>query len=544
MATSLNPPKGWERALPPTDSLSLFSRPLPRLLRRKIPLLEPRVPEKIKSVHSLAELHAQLTKSDPAKPNGSATEPKPEPVKPVSNPPPPVEGAGTPAKDVAPAPTPASTPKTDTVAPDPLPFKIIRAKDSTVPKPCLANVAAFLREHSCWVGVLTYDEFADRIVVKRNPPSWEHSKDKPWTDADDVYTACWFQSNRMMISSQLAAEAVNAVARENNYHPVRDYLQRLKWDGKSRIAEWLIKYMGTEDLLVNREFGKMWLLSAVARIHQPGCQVDYTLQLEGEQGIRKSTGLRILAGDEWFTDHISDFRDKDARIELQGKWIVELSELHNLKGKSLEMIKSFLSTRVDYFRSPYSRRADAHPRQCVFAGSTNSYESLNDESGNRRFWPVRCASIDVEGLKRDRDQLWAETYARYKQGEKWWPDGNRELNQAIVEAQEQRYESGADDDLIAAWIEELPEVDDPADFFLEGSDALILSRRTKIRIREVMQFVLHVSPESRNAGPAEAQVRRWLKHNKWERSRRREGNYWEPPKTSQKAGPFHQNGPK
>jgi putative DNA primase/helicase len=133
----------------------------------------------------------------------------------------------------------------------------------------------------------------------------------------------------------------------------------------------------------------------------PGCQVDHTLLIEGPQGIQKSKSLRTLAGDEWFADHISGFGTKDSRIELAGKWIFEFSELRVRRGE-IERVKAFLTARTDHFRLPYSRRAEDVPRSCVFAASVNDETSLTDETGNRRFWPVKCGVIDVDGIGKDR----------------------------------------------------------------------------------------------------------------------------------------------
>jgi putative DNA primase/helicase len=136
----------------------------------------------------------------------------------------------------------------------------------------------------------------------------------------------------------------------------------LAWDEVPRIERWLTTYLGAEDTVFNRAIGERWLISAVARIFQPGCQADHTLLLEGPQGIRKSTALRTLAGDEWFTDHISELGSKDSRIELHGKWIIEHPELDRIRRGELERVKAFLTSRIDNFRLPYGRRSEAVPR--------------------------------------------------------------------------------------------------------------------------------------------------------------------------------------
>jgi len=224
------------------------------------------------------------------------------------------------------------------------------------------------------------------------------------------------------------------------------------WDEVPRTDTWLIHYLGCEDTPFIRAVGSRWLISGVARIFQPGCQADHVLQLEGPQGIRKSSALRALASDEYFADHISDLGSKDSRIELLGKWILEMSELVSMRRSEIERIKAFLTARIDHFRPPYGRRAIDAPRQGVFAASTNDETPFVDSTGNRRFWPVRCGQIDVEAVARDRDQLWAEAYLRYVKGEPWWLD-NVELNALAKAEQDERYEPGPWDSAILEWVE-------------------------------------------------------------------------------------------
>ena len=152
-----------------------------------------------------------------------------------------------------------------------------------------------------------------------------------------------------------ARDAVELIAKESIVHPVREYLQSLKWDKKPRVSGWLSAYLGADPNRLNTAIGKAWLVSAVARIFRPGCQADYCLSLEGMQGLGKSTVLRTLAGDDWFTDHVSDLASKDSRIELLGKWIVELAELGPVRRSENERVKQFLTARFDSYRPPYGR---------------------------------------------------------------------------------------------------------------------------------------------------------------------------------------------
>ena len=224
------------------------------------------------------------------------------------------------------------------------------------------------------------------------------------------------------------------VARDIMHHPVRERLNGLKWDGTARLDSWLTDYLGVEPATgydaeksqahrYTSEVGLRWLISAVARVYQPGCKADHCLILEGPQGVGKSTAAATLAlEDAWFADEIADLGTKDSAQDLRGKWIIELGELSALKRGEIERVKAFMSRKVDHYRPSYGRRSQDFPRQCVFIGITNADAYLGDETGGRRFWPVKVGKIDLEKLKADREQLWAEAVAAYRAGEKWWLD--------------------------------------------------------------------------------------------------------------------------
>jgi putative DNA primase/helicase len=159
----------------------------------------------------------------------------------------------------------------------------------------------------------------------------------------------------------------------------------------------------------------------------------------------------VNVGSEWFSDHLSDLGNKDSRMEMLGRWIIELSELDRVRRGDLARIKAFLTCRVDVFRPPYGRRVEAIPRQCVFCATVNDSEILTDPSGGRRFWPVETTKVDIDSLRNCRDQLWAEAYARYQQGEAWWLE-SEELTALAEAEQAKHYEPGPRDELIEAWI--------------------------------------------------------------------------------------------
>lgn len=208
-------------------------------------------------------------------------------------------------------------------------------------------------------------------------------------------------------------EAANLICLENTHHPVRDYLSGLEWDRVARIDEWLTRYLGAEDTPLNRAFGRIVLLAAVRRVRQPGVKFDYILVLEGKQGSGKSTAIQILASPDWFSDQEILLLDSRGQVEaMEGVWIYELGELDGLSRADTNKVKAFASRQTDRARMAYARFRETRPRESIFIGTTNDETYLRDQTGNRRFWPVRTGAIDLETLRRDRDQLWAEAAAR------------------------------------------------------------------------------------------------------------------------------------
>ena len=389
-------------------------------------------------------------------------------------------------------------------------------------KPSLANAITILRDAAEWKGVLAYNEFNLCTVARRKPP-WQKVADSDWTDSDDIRAADWLQRNGIDIKPRTAAEAAQVVAEENRFHPVKEHFEALRWDCTPRLNAWLTTYLGVEKTKFSQAVGSRWLISAIARIYQPGCRADYVLLLEGPQGVQKSTALRALAiKDEWFTDHISDFDNKDSRLELHGKLIIELGELARIRGSNVEKVKTFLTATADNFRPPYGRRPQHIPRTNVFAASTNSDTPFTDETGNRRFWPVRCGKIDIDALMRDRAQLWGEALQRYRNGEPWWLDTD-ELNQLAKDEQEERYETGVWDETILPWLKNPNQrteydagarIDIPVEPFNSSRNAVTV---TDILVHAVGKDIEKCTQADRN------QVTRCLRHAKWKESRKRAG---------------------
>jgi len=322
-------------------------------------------------------------------------------------------------------------------------------------KPILANAITALRGADEWKGALAYDDFALRTVALRAPPwmSADVQAPFPWTTSDDILATNWFQHQGICVPQHVAGPAVEVVAKDRRIHPVREYLQSLTWDGTSRLRSWLTTYLGVEPSLYAAAVGTRWMISAVARILSPGVKADTCLILEGPQGIKKSTALRVL-GEPWFTDQIPELGSKDAAIQIHGVWIVEIAELESMARTEVGRVKAFMSCQSDRFRPPYAARPIDSPRQCVFAGSVNHADYLRDDTGNRRFWPVECkaAVIDIDGLAATKDQLWAEAVYLHFEGKAWWLD-TVELTKEAEAEQSARYEGDPWDELILKWAE-------------------------------------------------------------------------------------------
>jgi predicted P-loop ATPase len=260
-----------------------------------------------------------------------------------------------------------------------------------------------------------YDEFADRTTVfglKGFGPLLD--------DAAAIRLRFMVEERwRLAFSKEKFWDGVTDYARRNSFHPVRDYLDRLRWDGVPRLDGWLSRYGGAEASAYSVAVGTIPLIAAVRRVREPGCKFDELLVLEGAQGVDKSTALRVLAvRDEWFVDDLPIGADSKVVMEqISGCWIAEFAEMKGMKSSEVENVKSMVARQIDKARMAYGRAVTERPRQCVFFGTTNADEYLRDSTGNRRFWPIKVTRFDTDALRADRDQLWAEASAREADGE-------------------------------------------------------------------------------------------------------------------------------
>lgn len=313
----------------------------------------------------------------------------------------------------------------------------------------ISNIDLVLQNDDDWCGVLGYCDFSYRII-KRKPPPYEYGEVGEWTDADNTRLRIWL-SNKYGFTPKAAdaQDAVLVAAQARRFHPVREYLNSLRWDGQRRVRSWLHTYLGADPNDYTELAGMKWLVSAVARVMRPGCKADAMIILEGGQGLGKSTALRILGG-EWFTDSHFNLGEKDGYQLIQGVWICEMGELDSFNKAESTRAKQFMSTQQDRFRPSYGRNAETFPRQCVFAGTTNQEQYLKDATGNRRSWPVYCRRLASLLLEADRDQLWAEAVQIYKQGIPWYvEDHEKHLFEA---EQEDRFDTDVWEEKIVEYL--------------------------------------------------------------------------------------------
>jgi hypothetical protein len=293
------------------------------------------------------------------------------------------------------------------------------------------NVALTFVKHPHWQDIFAWDEFASKVWVRRDGPKDSGIRANTYWTADNGGAFAvqeWFSRNHFdEIQKTLLIDGIHFEACKHTFHPIREYLNALPvWDGVDRnLATYFGAIVDGEDERnkYHRAVCAAWLRSAVARVMRPGCQADSLLVLEGRQGARKSTAIRVLCPDP--NHHLvvrADVRAKDFLSNMRGRWIAEFAEVDKLIGsRDASELKDILSTTIDVYRKSHGRDDLGYPRQLVFAGTTNQTDYLRDETGNRRYWVVRCgALIDTDALERDRDQLWAQAYAEYLNGELWW----------------------------------------------------------------------------------------------------------------------------
>jgi predicted P-loop ATPase len=398
--------------------------------------------------------------------------------------------------------------------------------DTGAIKPTLHNVELIIRNDPRTRGLARMNEFTQEIVQTTVPGKLRMRKEGPkgtrqltgvvWNVEDKVNGDLWVDSKDNALRSVLEAPgrqggwglkvsdrdmkaAIELSSRASSFHPIREYLKALKWDGVDRVETLFVRFLGAPDNAYTRSISRLFMLGAVARVMTPGHKFDFAVILEGVQGKGKTTFIQTMAK-HWFAELDGDFHDTKAMIEtMQGAWLLEIPELSGFGRADVRVIKAFISRQRDKARLSYARRAQVFPRQCVFMGSTNDDKYLKDDTGGRRFWPIHCThgEIDIPALRLEVDQLWAQAVVGYAAMRKAQPVGdlplylqNKLAQQEAELMQESRRAETVEDNAagrVDAWLDRPVK---SADLF-EDADAVETSTpRTEFCLSQIWEEAL------------------------------------------------------
>lgn len=328
-------------------------------------------------------------------------------------------------------------------------------------KPTRNNIRIIIENDPYLKDRIALNEFSHMTMIRGDLP-W-HKLENPqdgdvYSERDDATLREYIEKYYEINDPGRVNDAVMVTEERNKYHPIRDYISSITWDGTSRVESLLIDYLGAADSKYVRTVTRKSLAAAVARVFQPGVKFDYMLVMVGKQGIGKSHIVRLL-GQSWFSDSFSTVQGKEAYEQLQNAWLIEVAELSATRKAEAEAVKHFISKCEDSYRVAYGRRVSKFPRQCVFFGTTNDQEFLRDKTGNRRFWPVvlglNKAKKDLweHMTKEEIDQIWAEAYVLWEQGEKLYLE--REIEMEAQKVQEFHTEESLKEGIIKEYLERL-----------------------------------------------------------------------------------------
>jgi predicted P-loop ATPase len=374
-----------------------------------------------------------------------------------------------------------------------------------------SNLVMIMQHDELLTGSVALDELAHRARILRDLP-WGSAAGGYWDDADDAALRHYIEKvyNIDAVSKLLDARVI--VQEQNKFHPIREYLAGLTWDGVPRVDTLLIDYLGAEDSAYVRAVTRKTLCAAVARVYEPGVKFDWMLVLIGAQGIGKSTLVKKLGG-PWYTDSLYTLQGKEAMEQIQGFWIIEMGELAAMRHSEIEGLRQFLSRQEDTFRVAYGRNTETFPRQCVFIGTTNDWFFLRDRTGNRRFWPVEIPrearpklSVWAHLTTETIGQIWAEAQ------ELWQRKEALQLSSDIEIVATQFQAAHAEDEPRAGQIAEYLNTPLPEDWnsrdlasrraYFNGSDfggePLGTKPRDRVCIMEVWQECFGGDPKSLN----------------------------------------------
>lgn len=376
-------------------------------------------------------------------------------------------------------------------------------------------VITALRRDPDLQGILGYNELTATIEARR-PWPFAQGRAGAITGATDLLLGNWLSRRYGLpaITRQALMEAMETVAYEAPFHPIRDWLMELRWDGRVRLDKWLIWLIGEdpETLAPNLcEYltlvGRYWLVGMVKRVMEPGCKFDYCPVLEGKGGLGKSTLLETLASSDWYSDTAFEIgKGKEAEEQVQGVWLYELGELSQMGKATLEAVKQFIAAKKDRYRPAYGRVVESHPRQCVLAGTTNESTYLRDRTGNRRWWPIPVRHrIKIDWLTKWREQLFAEAYQAYLSGAECSPDPDTEQRLFVPMQEARLVETAVTSELLHLLTRP------PSD---AGNGAAVNQLTDFVTLSQLIS-ALGLDAGKSNAG-IETQVRGWMTQQGWE----------------------------
>ncbi|RJG06262.1 hypothetical protein D3870_09780 [Noviherbaspirillum cavernae] len=397
-------------------------------------------------------------------------------------------------------------------------------------KGCRENVYMALKHDRRLAGLVALDQFS-QLQMKRKATPWQSEKGE-WTEADDFHLGMYLANTyRLVVASVSEIEkAVSQAARENAFNPVTDFLNQCadKWDRQLRVVTAFSTYWGAPDSDYMRLISLMFFVGLAKRAFCPGVKHDYAPVFEGGQGQGKSTALAVLGG-VWFADTPFKMGDKDGFLAIQGVLLYEIAELEQFNRSEVTAIKAFMSSQTDRYREPYGRRMKNVARRTVFAATTNEAEYFKDPTGNRRFWPVETGRIDLEALRRDREQLLGEAVHLMRSGELWYPTPQEQ--RTLIDPQQETREIA---DIWVGRIYDYVEAIGP-----DGKPS-VHNRLDRATMRELLTKALHI--EIGKLGPAKQEQMRiancmrklgWIKDR--ETSGARERFYTRPAPSAQAA---------
>jgi putative DNA primase/helicase len=380
-------------------------------------------------------------------------------------------------------------------------------------------VIAALTHDALLAPVLGLNQLSNNIEARVAWP-WVHGKAGPMRGTDDLLLGQYLSKRFGLPAIARAAlmEAIETVAHARPYHPVREYLAGLQWDGTPRINKWLVHALGeSPDTLKPAEqeylalVGRYWLLGMINRVMEPGCKFDYCPVLEGAGGLGKSTMVEVLAGSDYYSDtHFDVARGKEGQEQVQGLWLYEIAELANFGKAEIGLIKAFVTAKVDRYRPSYGRTVEAYARQCLLVGTTNESTYLRDRTGNRRFWPLPVRNrIKIEWLRKWREQLLAEAYVLYTEGAAYTPNHADEARLFVPMQESRLVETAVVSELWRVLTRE-PTASVQGQIINNLTDFVTIS-----------QLTMALGVDAAKSSPAlEAQIRAWLDHEGWRRIKR------------------------